>query len=137
MIRNGACHCDAVKFTAEFPSGELVGSRCNCSICAIKGAVMVAVPLAALTVTEGEDLLSCYRFNTRVARHYFCSKCGIHCFHQTRSEPDKYAINAACFEGVSPYDFREIPVGDGIHHALDHGGVRRQAGWLRYEPSDG
>jgi hypothetical protein len=132
MIRNGSCHCGAVKFEVAFLSPQLDGSRCNCSICAMKGAVMVYVPLEALRVTEGEDSLACYRFNTGVAKHHFCSHCGIHCFHQARSDPDKYAINAACLEGVSPYDFTEIPVGDGVHHSLDHGGVRRQFGTLRF-----
>ena len=134
MKRKGSCHCGKVQFEVELP-GELHGSRCNCSICAMKGAVMVYAPLEALKVTQGEDSLSCYRFNTGVARHYFCSNCGIHCFHQARSNPDQYAINAACLEGVSPYDFAEIPVGDGVHHSLDHGGVRRLFGTLRFEPA--
>lgn len=134
QIRKGSCHCGAIRFEAKLPS-ELSGSRCNCSICAIKGAVMVYVPLEDLTVTQGDDMLGCYQFNTKVARHYFCKNCGIHCFHQARSDPDKYAINAACLEGVSPYDFLEVPVNDGVHHQLDHG-VRRQAGILRFEPND-
>lgn len=132
-IRKGSCHCGSVQFEAEFP-GELQGSRCNCSICAIKGAVMVYVPLEKLTVTQGDDALGCYQFNTKVARHFFCKNCGIHCFHQARSDPDKYAINAACLEGVSPYDFTEVPVNDGVHHQLDHG-VKRLAGILRFEQS--
>ncbi len=132
--RKGSCHCGTVRFEAELPE-ELKGSRCNCSICAIKGAVMVYVPLEALKVTQGEDSLGCYRFNTGAARHYFCKNCGIHCFHQARSDPDKYAINAACLDGVSPYDFKEVPVTDGQHHALDNEGVSRLAGYLRFEPS--
>ena len=133
MTRKGHCHCGAVQFTATFPDGELRGSRCNCSICAMKGAVMVYIPLEDLTVTKGEDALNCYSFNTGAAKHYFCSHCGIHCFHQARSDPDKYAINAACLDGVSPYDFAELRVNDGIHHQLDNDGVVRTAGWLRYE----
>lgn len=39
--------------------------RCNCSICAMKGVVMINVPLADLTVTEGEELLTLYTLNTR------------------------------------------------------------------------
>lgn len=133
-MRKGSCHCGAVQFEARLP-GELHGSRCNCSICAIKGAVMVYLPLDDLTVTQGEDKLRCYQFNTRAARHYFCSNCGIHCYHQARSDPDKYAINAACLEGVSPYDFTEIPVNDGINHSHDNNGITRTAGTLRFEPN--
>lgn len=95
---------------------------------------MVGVPLSGLQVTEGEDLLACYRFNTRAAKHYFCSRCGIHCFHQRRAQPDQYAVNAACIEGVDVYaDFAEIPVIDGRRHPNDHDGTWRRAGTLRFE----
>jgi len=133
--RDAACHCGQVKFTVELPD-VLHGARCNCSICTMNGAVKVYVPLAAVKVTQGEDALSCYRFNTGVAKHYFCSNCGSHCFHQARSGPDKYGVNVACIEGMSPYDFAEVPVGDGAHHSSDNGGVRRQFGTLRFERLD-
>ena len=136
MIRNGSCHCEAVRFTVDFPDDDLRGSRCNCSMCAMKGAVMVYVPLAALTVTHGADELACYSFNTGVAKHHFCKTCGIHCFHQPRSDPDLYAVNAATLEGVRPYeDFAQLPVNDGQHHQLDHDGERRLAGTLTFTPS--
>jgi len=124
-----------VKFSARTPA-ELTASRCNCSICAAKGAAMVYIPKTHLTVIEGQDALACYRFNTGAAKHHFCSRCGIHCFHQTRSDPGQYAINAACLAGVRPYeDFRRITVFDGQHHALDNGGARRIAGILRFDPA--
>lgn len=135
QVRQCRCHCGRVRFEAELPT-ELKGSRCNCSICAAKGAVMVYLPIEKLKVTEGEGSLACYQFNTMVAKHHFCSHCGIHCFHQARSNPEFFAVNAACIEGVRPYeDFPEMPVADGIHHSKDHGGVRRMAGTLRFEPT--
>ncbi|MBW9139957.1 hypothetical protein JNB70_24930, partial [Rhizobium pusense] len=39
-----------------------------------------------LTITQGEDALTLYQFNTRVARHFFCKHCGIYPFHQTRKD---------------------------------------------------
>ena len=86
MVRNGACHCGAIKFTAEIAE-PLRGARCDCSICSLKGAVTVGTPLDGLTIVEGEELLSLYQFNTRVAKHYFCSRCGTYTFHQRRSDP--------------------------------------------------
>jgi hypothetical protein len=133
--RNAACHCGQVKFTVELPE-EVHGARCNCSICTMNGAVKVYVPLEAVQVTHGEDALSCYRFNTGVAKHYFCAHCGSHCFHQARSDPDQYGVNVACIEGMSPYDFTEVPVGDGARHSVDNGGVRRQFGTLRFIRSE-
>lgn len=137
VTKDGGCHCGAVRYRVTFTDWPAGGSRCNCTICAMKGAVMLYVPLAALEVTSGEDdALACYRFNTMVAAHHFCKQCGIHCFHQARSDPDKYAINAATLDGVRVYeDFPVIPVSDGQHHSLDNGGKRRMAGVLRFEPS--
>lgn len=135
IVRKGSCHCGAVEFEAQLPE-VLTGSRCNCSICARKGILMIYAPLEAVRITRGEDDLTCYRFNTMVARHYFCSHCGIHTFHQTRSDPDKYAINAETLEGVRSYeDFEDVPVYDGVHHSKDNAGVRRKAGTLKFVAS--
>jgi hypothetical protein len=132
--RKGACHCGTVTFAVDLPP-ELRGARCDCSICSMKGVVMVGAPVDALIVTGGEDALSCYSFNTGVAKHWFCSRCGIHCFHQRRSDPSQYGINAACLEGVSPYQhFPDLPVVDGVHHPKD-GNAPRLAGRLKFEPA--
>lgn len=133
----GACHCGAIAYLVEIPR-PLAGVRCNCSLCAMKGAVLVYVPRAALEVARGEAHLASYRFNTRAARHFFCPTCGIHLFHQTRADPQVYGINAATLEGVCPYaDFPAIAVIDGIHHRLDTGGAAHSAGHLRYTAAPG
>lgn len=137
--RNCACHCGGVKWTIAAPA-QLSGARCNCTICAMKGVVMVGVRLAELNVLQGEDLLTAYAFNTRQAKHFFCSRCGIHCFHQRRFDPGEYAVNAACIEGVSPYDFSPVPVMDGQYHPLDRseedqGKPFGLAGTMYFEPA--
>jgi len=129
----GGCHCRAVRYRAEIPPGAVV-RRCNCSICAMKGVLMIDVPLESLEVTKGDDVLALYTFNTHEAKHRFCPKCGIHVFHQTRSDPDKFGLNAATLDRVSPYDFQEVRVFDGINHPGDTG-VSRYAGTMRFEPS--
>jgi hypothetical protein len=129
----GSCHCGAVKFTVELPE-TLRGARCDCSICSIKGAVTVGVPLEGLRIQEGEGLLSCYRFNTGTARHYFCSICGAYTFHQRRSDPETYGVNVACL-GFNPYrDFPDVAVIDGARHSSDTGEIRF-AGRLRFTPT--
>lgn len=133
-LRSGACHCGAVKFTVDLPA-EPRGARCDCSICSVKGAVTVGTPLEGLTIVEGEDALTLYQFNTGVAKHYFCSRCGTYTFHQRRSDPNTYGVNVACL-GLHPYrDFPDVPVLDGVHHALDNGGKARMAGRVKFEPS--
>jgi hypothetical protein len=83
------------------------------------GAVVVSAPLSGITVTKGEDKLTEYRFNTGTARHFFCSVCGIYTFHQRRSNPNEYGVNVACFDNVSPFDFPEVTVMDGVNHPSD------------------
>lgn len=129
---NGQCHCGTVKFTVELTDGLNTARRCNCSYCRMRGAITVSAPLNGITVLEGKEKLTEYRFNTRQAAHYFCSVCGIYTFHQRRSNPDQYGVNVACLEGVSPFDFPEITVTEGIHHPNDGGGG--VAGFLRYTP---
>lgn len=130
---NARCHCGTVKFTVSLSQGLKSARRCDCSFCRMRGAVVVSAPLAGIEVLEGKDKLTEYRFNTRQAVHYFCSVCGIYTFHQRRSNPEEYGINVACLEGISPFDFAEVPVSDGIHHPSD-GGVGGLAGYLRFTP---
>ncbi|WP_222934341.1 hypothetical protein [Caulobacter sp. 17J80-11] len=55
--------------------------------------------------------------------------------HQRRSNPDQYGVNVACLEGVSPFDFAEVVVMDGVAHPTDTGRAR-VAGVLRYEAAE-
>ena len=113
------CHCGKVELELDLPKGLIDPKRCNCSICARKGAVMAYVPLNGLRIVKGAENLTLYQFNTQVAKHYFCSICGIYTHHQTRSNPELYGFNVACLEGINPYDLDEIPVSDGINHESD------------------
>lgn len=100
----------------------------------MRGAVAVSANLDDIEVTQGEEALTLYQFNTGEAKHYFCSKCGIYTFHQRRSSPNQYGVNVACIEGMSPFDFPEVPVYEGRTHPKDRaGGGSLLAGWLRYE----
>ena len=131
---NGACHCGTVRFRVRLSNGLHSARRCTCSYCRMRGAVAVSADLDGLEILEGEDALTLYQFNTRVAKHYFCSICGIYTFHQRRSSPDQYGVNVACIEGMSPFDFPEVPVSEGRIHPKDRvGGGSVTAGWLRYE----
>lgn len=108
----GQCHCGSVKFTVHLEQGLQNPMRCNCSICKRHGAVMGFVELEDFVIDEGEEHLTLYEFNTRVAKHYFCSRCGIYTHHQRRSVPTQYAFNIACLEGVDPYVLANVPIVD-------------------------
>ena len=116
----GGCHCDAVRFSFVMPEEPLI-RRCNCSICEMKGIVMLDVPKGDVEVTQGRDVLSTYTFGSGVAKHHFCSKCGIHVLQELRSEPDNVAVSYACIDGRSIYDLEECRVFDGQNHPEDTG----------------
>lgn len=118
--RQGGCHCGTVRFSFTMPEEPLI-RRCNCSICAMKGIVMLDVPKTDVAVTAGKDALSLYTFGSGVAQHHFCSKCGIHILQELRSEPDNIAVSIACVDGMSIYDFAETQVFDGQNHPADTG----------------
>jgi hypothetical protein len=134
--RDGGCHCGAVRFRVKLSDGLRTARRCTCSYCRMRGAIAVSAQSGGLGIVSGEDTLSTYEFNTRAAKHYFCSRCGIYTHHQRRSNPEQYGVNVACLDGVSPFDFPEIPVNDGVNHPADKTGISRLSGTLRYYPND-
>ena len=134
-IHAAACHCGTVRFRVRLPDGFISRRRCTCSFCRMRGAVVVSARLADIAFLAGKDNLTLYQFNTRSARHWFCKTCGIYTHHQRRSKPDEYGINLACLQGVSPFDFAEVPVVDGIAHPSDTGGPTRLAGHVRFDPA--
>jgi hypothetical protein len=114
-----SCHCGTVVLELDLPDGIVDPRRCDCSICRRKGAIVASVPLSGLTVVQGAEALTLYRFNTMTAQHYFCSHCGIYTHHQRRSNPHEYGYNVGCLEGVNPYALGPVPTSDGIHHPAD------------------
>jgi hypothetical protein len=88
-------------------------------MCRRRGAVVASVQLQDLKIDEGENVLTLYQFNTKTAKHYFCSVCGIYTHHQRRSNPELYAFNIACLDGIDPFVLAHVPVLDGEDHPSD------------------
>ncbi len=107
------CHCGTVEVEVKFDNGLENIRRCDCSLCRRKGAVMAMVPISNLKVIKGQDNLTLYQWNTKIAGHYFCKTCGIYTHHKRRSNPNQYGINIACIDGVNPYSYGEVPIGNG------------------------
>ena len=99
---HGKCHCGNISFSFKHDKIKS-GIRCNCSFCIRRGAVMTdfAMPPEALTiVVKEENSLGLYEFDSKVAHHYFCNKCGIYPFHQTYSMPGQYRVNLGCIDEI-------------------------------------
>ncbi|ROH93305.1 GFA family protein [Stagnimonas aquatica] len=97
ITHRGGCHCGAVRFEVEAPA-RLRVLDCNCSLCRMSAFQHVIVPAARFRLLQGAAMLSEYRFNTGVARHLFCQRCGVKSFYVPRSHPDGYSVNARCLD---------------------------------------
>jgi hypothetical protein len=102
--KKGGCHCGAVTFEVRAPDEvELVD--CNCSMCARTGYLHLMVPKTRFRLLTGKRKLAAYQFNSKTAKHLFCSICGIKSFYVPRSHPDGYSVNFRC---LNADDFKQI-----------------------------
>ena len=118
-VHEATCHCGEVRLRLTLPNGIEDPRRCDCSMCRRRGAIVASVSLSNLEVLQGQDSLGVYQFNTKTAKHFFCTKCGIYTHHQRRSNPKQYGYNVACLEGVNPFDIEDVPLMDGVNHPAD------------------
>ena len=106
----GKCHCGAIRFSFLVDKPIERAMRCNCSICARKGA-----PMSNELFTEDElhiqstpDALGLYQFGEKTAKHHFCKNCGIYTFHETARFPGKFRVNLGCVDELDsvnlPFD---------------------------------
>ena len=110
--KRGGCHCGAVTWEAAI-ADEIVADECNCSMCAMTGFLHVIVPASKFRLITGQDQLTEYKFNTGVARHFFCKICGVKSFYVPRSNPDGFSLNLRCMDRaqfskieIRPFDGR-------------------------------
>ena len=110
---DGSCHCGAIKFSYD---GEEItaGVRCTCSICRRKGALMSseAIPLENLTIEADEADIGLYQFDSKIAKHYFCRKCGIYTHNEMLRFPGKCRVNLGCIDDVDTAEL-EVVIFDG------------------------
>ncbi len=117
----GTCHCGAVELQLTLPDGLASARRCDCSFCRRRGAIVVSASLDQLVIVRGEQNLTLYQWGTGTAKHWFCKTCGIYTHHQRRSNPLQYGINTGILDGISPRDFGDVPMMDGVNHPADLG----------------
>lgn len=100
VTHRGGCHCGRVRFEVDAPA-VIEALECTCSVCRMTGFLHLIVPHRRFRLLEGEDALGEYRFNTGVARHYFCRHCGIKSFYVPRSHPDGIDVNVRCLDAAT------------------------------------
>ena len=112
------CHCGNVEaeITVESIQKKM---RCNCSICKRKGTIMSVVDNENFKIVKGSDKLKLYQFHSKIAKHYFCSNCGIYTHHNPRSNPAMTGFNLGCLDNFDTFQFKDVEVNDGANHPLD------------------
>ena len=113
------CHCGLVEAEINVLQELKKFLRCNCSICKRKGAVMSMVANENFKIIKGHDQLKLYQFHTNVAKHYFCSNCGIYTHHNPRSNPNMTGFNIGCLDDFEGMKLKDITVNGGQNHPLD------------------
>lgn len=103
----GSCHCGAIKFEIDIDFTEF--TRCDCSLCRKKNAIMAKVSEKQFRLIQGEDKLGLYMWNSHIAKHHFCNECGIYTFHRKRVSPDFLGINVFCLDNI---DISDVPIVD-------------------------
>lgn len=107
-VYEGGCHCGGVRFRVTVRCHEAL--ECNCSMCIKRASVHLIVSPTDFELLSGAELLSVYEFNTRVAKHRFCKRCGVHPFYTPRSHPDQVDVNVRCLDGdaISAFSVRHF-----------------------------
>ena len=113
------CHCKQVEAEINISGNLEKVLKCNCSICKRKGALMSMVKNEDFKITKGQDKLKLYQFHSNVAKHYFCTNCGIYTHHNPRSNPAITGFNIGCLDDIDIFKLKNFDVNDGHNHPLD------------------
>jgi hypothetical protein len=117
----GSCHCgrNAFRIDGEIPKAL---TRCTCSFCAKRGALVAYFAPAQFVVTSSEAD-GTYRWNTRLVEHHFCAHCGIALYSDSPAfEKDgswdgrtrRIGVNARLFEDFDAAQAKVVVI-DGKH----------------------
>jgi hypothetical protein len=115
----GSCHCGKVVFLIEVNEEDILKHiyRCDCSLCIKKGIIMKPLPKEKFSLIQGKEFLNSYKWNKKIAEHFFCNICGVYTHHQRRRDPDQYSVNLGCLEGVKAPEEKHIDWVDGSSHS--------------------
>ena len=112
------CHCGFVEAEINISNINKI-LRCNCSICKRKGTIMSLVKNEDFKIIKGFDKIKLYQFHTKVAKHYFCTNCGIYTHHNPRSNPAMTGFNLGCLDDIDVFNLKNVQINDGLNHPLD------------------
>ena len=112
----GSCHCKQVLFSFKTSSILEDIYKCNCSLCTIKGIIMKSITKDQFILKSCSNFLGKYVWNKKIAKHYFCSKCGVYTHHIRRRDPEQISVNLMCVDDILIPKDTVINTVDGASH---------------------
>ena len=70
-------------------------------------------------IIKGKDKLKLYQFHSKLAKHFFCTICGMYTHHNPRINPSLTGFNLGCIDEVDVYNLKNVTIADGKNHPLD------------------
>jgi hypothetical protein len=133
MKIEGRCHCGNISFDLDWPGdgSEIPVRTCSCDFCTMRGGSYTSHRDAHLSaVIRDPSRVSRYRFGTRTAEFYVCSRCGAVPFVTSMIRERLYAVvNVNTFVGVDRSGFSES-VTDFEDESVDNRLERRAKSWI-------
>ena len=59
----------------------------------------------SVKIIKGREKLTSYKFNTKIAEHFFCKICGIYTHQNRRSDTNGAAVNIGCIDEINSLDY--------------------------------
>ena len=112
----GSCHCKKVTFSFTSPGILEEIYKCNCTLCIKKSIIMKSIPKEAFALESSSDFLGEYVWNKKIAKHYFCTECGVYTHHIRRRDPEQISINLMCVNDILIPENTVIKLIDGASH---------------------
>lgn len=92
---DGSCHCGNIEYVLRWPSpdAEMPVRKCGCTFCRKHAGTWTSHRDAELTIRiVDESTVNKYRFGTKTADFYICSRCGIVPFVLSEIDKNRFAV---------------------------------------------
>ena len=77
---------------------------------------MKSIPKEAFVLESSSDFLGEYVWNKKIAKHYFCTECGVYTHHIRRRDPGQISVNLMCVDDILIPENTVINLIDGASH---------------------
>lgn len=118
MAITGSCHCGKSAFRIDGDIPDQL-TRCTCSFCAKRGALLAYYTPGQFHVTTPDDSDAIYRWQTKLVAHHFCPHCGIATYSDSPAfEPDgkwdgstrRIGVNARLFDNFDAAEAKVVVI---------------------------